>query len=68
MKYIANALLLIGFLIGIASLLFGINTKKCNSQWEDSGMNHRYAIFSGCQIQKQDKTWIPADAYREIAK
>jgi hypothetical protein len=38
----------------------------CVSQWRDSGMEARFALFAGCQIQLPNGTWIPAQAYREI--
>jgi hypothetical protein len=54
---------LIGAICGFA---YWGNSVACASQWRDSGMESRFALFAGCQIQLPNGTWIPAQAYREI--
>lgn len=40
---------------------------ECSAQWGDSGVQHRYSAFGGCQLSEdQGKTWIPSDRYRKV--
>lgn len=65
------------FIFGIIlsfTMLFGgllylgnyLATVSCRAQWENSGFKSDYGFFSGCLIQLEDGTWIPAENYREI--
>jgi hypothetical protein len=47
---------------------FYADKQGCYGAWEHSGMNVSWGAFKGCTIQREDGTWIPADAYRENTK
>jgi hypothetical protein len=56
--------LLVTLIFGAANLLVGAS---CDAQWKDSGMQHRYSFFGGCQV-KRNGVWIPAGNYRDTEK
>lgn len=45
---------------------YSLDAHQCSSQWDRSGMKSSYGPIQGCMIQMPDKTWIPADRYRNV--
>ncbi len=45
-----------------------LSRAECNAQWERSGFQHSWGPIQGCMIRREDGTWIPAEAYREVSK
>lgn len=43
-----------------------ISYESCLHAWADSGMPVRWAILSGCQVQRKDGTWVPSTAIKDI--
>lgn len=60
--------LIFGFLFVVLLLTgaYAMDAEQCHSQWSKSGMLSTYGPIQGCLIQMPDKTWIPADRYRNV--
>lgn len=61
--WIEIAVSAIGFGLLIAVGYF-VSSYQCKAKWEHSGMIPHYGLQQGCQLEKQDGTWIPAENYR----
>lgn len=60
---------IIVYVIGIGLFLaagYFVSAYNCHAKWEHSGMVPHFGIAQGCQLEKLDGTWIPADHYREM--
>lgn len=44
-----------------------VNYISCKVMTKDIGMNHRWRIFGGCQVQVE-QGWIPLDYYKYVNK
>jgi hypothetical protein len=57
--------------VALCTIIFGLvawfKSAQCSAQWVDSGMAHRWGPVQGCMVRRNDGTWIPATAYREVA-
>lgn len=64
MKWFLGAFL-VGLMIGGALMTYSYLAGRydCHVNWRDSGMEYRYKIRGGCQVQK-GTGWLPADKYR----
>lgn len=49
-------------LLSLAAM-FGINRPSCYASFGASGMNVRWSLMGGCQVNAYG-VWIPAEAYR----
>lgn len=47
---------------------FALDKNSCIGQWERSGMGYEWGPVKGCLIQREDGTWIPAEAYKETTR
>lgn len=68
-----NATEFAGFVVAVGliaaaalGLSYGIDSYICRDTWRDSGMPSRYRIGGGCQVQRKDGTWVPANMVREV--
>jgi hypothetical protein len=52
---------IIGACIGIGAL---VGSLKCSRRWGDSGMNARFRLVSGCQVEVTPGHWVPDDRVR----
>ena len=66
-SFVAVCVLAILLTVCFCALIFWGMSVQCDRQWSRSGMQNEYDLVSGCMVQLKDKTWIPADKYREVA-
>lgn len=53
-------ILILGAAVTVGAL---IDRKTCEETWKDSAFEHRWGLWSDCQI-KTKQGWIPARSYR----
>ena len=62
-----GALVMAFVLLGISVVVtYPFNVRSCRETWARSGMDSRFGIWEGCQIQLPDGTWVPAASYRPV--
>lgn len=66
LKTIISIGLFITIMITLITLSFSINKATCSAQWGKSGMQYSWGPIQGCMLELADKTWIPADQYRNV--
>ncbi len=61
LTYLIMGVILCGFIFAA----YWLQEWRCTTKWEDSGMDSRFKFQAGCQIQREDGTWIPEENFRE---
>ena len=41
------------------------DSASCHAKWGNSGHATKWGLIAGCQVRRDDGTWIPSDAMRE---
>lgn len=57
----------LGFVaIAVLSIIaYCYESRKCDQQWQNSGMRSEYNLFSGCMLENRPGVWIPSQNYRD---
>ncbi len=61
-EFIVSVVMLILVLVGLAFA----SDRSCTKQWEESGMESKWELFSGCRVHMPDGRWVPSKNVRDI--
>ncbi len=57
--------LIFAVVVGLLAFALWVDNASCHAKWESSGHATKWGLMSGCQVRRDDGTWIPSDAVRE---
>ena len=65
-EFFLGALVMVVVVSGVLLLNAWAAEKNCYNKWVDSGMESKWAWFTGCRVKQLDGTWMPAEAFRKV--
>jgi hypothetical protein len=57
---------LVAAILAVFVIVFIAARFMCFATWRDSGMAVRWTPLAGCQVMRNNGTWVPTDVYREV--